>query len=137
MAYAKKGAKTENEHLLHWLKTDSLAATKLQNAESTDWEVQGFGARLFQLCLHALQYLCREKADNGRSPSHARTLRECVARLCLWGDSFDGEQLDKALDQSDDLRDVVLEHLCHIGTLVLRGKEVRHPETMTSSLSGH
>ena len=45
-------------------------------------------------------------------------------KLYLWGEVFDTGELDKALEQSDDLRDSVVDLLGTIGHLLLRGESL-------------
>ena len=49
-------------------------------------------------------------------------VKAAPGRLYLWGEPFGVGDLDKALSQSYELRENVLERLGHIGELVLRGK---------------
>lgn len=44
---------------------------------------------------------------------------EQVGRLFLWGQGFNPEKLEDALDQSKELREIVLESLCEIGKLII------------------
>lgn len=47
---------------------------------------------------------------------------EQVGRLFLWGQGFNPEKLEDALDQSKELREIALESLCEIGKLIIRGR---------------
>ena len=51
-------------------------------------------------------------SDQGRTPF---VLKDQLAKFFLWGDGFSDGRLDKALDQSDELRNTVLELLCDLG----------------------
>ena len=62
-------------------------------------------------------------SDLGRLPnskqSKARTLHDSVSNLYIWGESFRHGKLGRALGQSDELRNVVLETLCTIAKLAI------------------
>lgn len=47
---------------------------------------------------------------------------EQLGRLFLWGQGFEPEKLEDALDQSKELREMVLECLCEIGKLIIHGR---------------
>lgn len=47
---------------------------------------------------------------------------EQLGRLFLWGQGFNTEKLDDALDQSTELRELVLESLCEIGNLLIHSR---------------
>ena len=109
-----------SNHVLQWL--DAHASGLIANdAPPLDGEdEQGFVGRLYELCLRELQDFHRQQRDI--SESRSKVLRECLGRLYLWGEPFGSGGLDKALGQSDELRDNVLERLGHIGKLLLRSK---------------
>ena len=48
--------------------------------------------------------------------------KEELARLYLCGDGFADGELAKVLDHTSELRDNLLEILCEIGALLIRGK---------------
>ena len=83
---------------------------------------QGLATRLYQLGRQGLQQLCRQEGYIPRLNSSQSALREELGRLYLWGEAFENGKLDKALEQSEDLRDTVLEFLCAIGDSIIRGK---------------
>ncbi len=128
------GFKGRSDYLLQWLDADADAdaiadadvdasqsiANDGKPAEGED--DQGFGARLYHLCLRALQEFYIQKREKRTSRSRSAGLRECLGRLYLWGESFGNGELDRALEESDELRESVLERLSHIGKLLLRGK---------------
>lgn len=43
-------------------------------------------------------------------------------RLFLWGQGFEPGKLEDAFDQSNELREMVLESLCEIGKLIIHGR---------------
>ena len=83
---------------------------------------QGLATRLYQLSRQGLQQLCRQEGYIPPLNSLQSALREELGRLYLWGEAFENGKLDKALEQSEDLRDTVLEFLCAIGDSIIRGK---------------
>ena len=109
-----------SDYMLQWLDAHASGPTA-NDAPPLDGEAeQAFVGRLYGLCLRELQDFHRQQRDISKSRSNA--LRECLGRLYLWGEPFCSGALDKALGQSDELRDNVLEHLGHIGKLLLRSK---------------
>ncbi len=113
---------SRSSYTLQWL--DAHASETLTDDEppAVGEDEQGFAGRLYQSCFRILQDFYRQERDQGSSSSHSATLRECVGRLYLWGEPFGVGELDKALRQSNELRDNVLERLGHIEKLALRGK---------------
>ena len=83
---------------------------------------QGLATRLYQLGRQGLQQLCRRKEKIPRLNLSQSALREELGRLYLWGEAFENGKLEKALEQSEDLRDTVLDFLCAIGDSIIRGK---------------
>lgn len=109
-----------NNYMLQWLDAHTSGPIA-NNAPPLDGEdEQGFVGRLYGLCLRELQDFHRQQRDISKSRSNA--LRECLGRFYLWGEPFGSGDLDKALGQSDELRDNVLERLGHIGKILLRSK---------------
>ena len=49
-------------------------------------------------------------------------LKEELDKLYMWGESFGPGELDKALNESEELRDNVLDLLVNLGELVICGK---------------
>ena len=47
--------------------------------------------------------------------SSSRTMKECLGKLFLWGDGFRDWRLDCVLEESDDLREIVIASLIAIG----------------------
>ena len=111
-----------SDSLLRWLDTDASGPFANVGTPTGGEDDQGFAARLYQLCLRALQDFYRQERDKDSSRSGSIVLRECLGRLYLWAEPFGVGELDRALEQSNELRDDVLERLSHIGKLLLRGK---------------
>lgn len=124
------GFKGRSDYLLQWLDADADADADVDASRSISndgqsaggEDDQGFAARLYHLCLRALQGFYIQERGKLTSRSHSTGLRECLGRLYLWGESFGNGKLDRALEESDELRECVLERLSHIGRLLLRGK---------------
>ena len=121
-----------SDYMLQWL--DTHASGPIANdAPPLDGEdEQGFVGRLYGLCLRKLQTFHRQQRDISKSRSNV--LRECLGRLYLWGEPFGSGDLDKALGQSDELRENVLERLGRIGKLLLRSKLLSHRMCLYSHL---
>ena len=117
-----------SDDLWQWREAQAQADADASGAIANDStpaeceEHQDFAARLYQLCLRALRRCYRQERDKASPDSRSIGLRECLGRLHLWGESFDGEELDRALEQSDEVRINVLERLGHIGKILLSGK---------------
>lgn len=62
------------------------------------------------------------QVGQGISLDEQSVLREQLGKFYLWGEGFRGGSLDKAVDQSDDLRNTVLELICDIGMVLLCSK---------------
>lgn len=122
----RNGLEARSDYLLQWLDAgvgvDDTRSFAHNGASARDEDVQGFAARLYQLCLHALQDLYIREREKRKFGSQTTGLRECLGRLYLWGESFERGELDRALEESDEVRESVLERLGHIGELLLRGK---------------
>lgn len=111
-----------SRHILEWIDAQPLGPRVTGGASTGGEDDQGFTNRLYQLCLHTLQDFCCQQRNQRSSKSCYHALRECLGRLYLWGEPFGVGELDKALEQSDELRDSVIERLGHIGKLLLRSK---------------
>ena len=118
----QRGGDGHSDYLLRWLDTGACGPIANVETPAGGEDDQGFAARLYQLCLQALQAFYRQERDRHSSKSGLNILRECLGRLYLWGEPFGVGELDRALEQSDELRNNVLERLGHIGKLLLRGK---------------
>ena len=116
----------DDGRILQWLDTHPSGPAINGVAPADSEDDQGFVDRLYQLCLHALKRFYRQ-----HQPS-SNLVRECLGRLYLWGEAFGVGGLDKALRQSDELRDSVLERLGHIGKLLLRSKSFERPQGFRS-----
>ncbi len=113
------------EYMLGWLESDTSHVVNSGGPSLEDQHYQGFAAHLYSLCLNALQQLYRGERRKDSLGVRSTTLRECLGELYLWGDAFRTEELDKALDQSDEMRDTVLEQFVLVGEVLLRGKLIK------------
>ena len=83
--------------------------------------------RLYSLCLDVLQYLCMQIStrSSGNSTKSARLdmtkLHHQLQKLFLWGEAFESGQLDRALQQSEQSRSIVMELLRNIGDTIFYG----------------
>lgn len=126
ITYKNKG-NGDNDYLLQWLDANASGPIANDGIAAGSEDSQGFAARLYQLCLHALQdfYI-----SPGTGQTQLQVTFSCPERVS-WkiipvGRILGIGELDRALDQSDELRDDLLERLGHIGKLLLRGKLFGH-----------
>lgn len=111
-----------SSYMLPWLNAHASGPIANDAPPAGDEAEQEFAGRLYQLCLRALHDFYRWERDQISFSSRSDVLRECLGRLYLWGEPFAVVELDKALRQSDELSDNVLERLGHIGKLLLRSQ---------------
>ena len=86
---------------------------------------EGFASQFYSTCLQGFKQLCRQELEGYARGAQSYLLREELGKLYLWGESFNPGELDKALDEYEDLRDNVLDLLVNLGELVIRGKTSR------------
>ena len=119
------------DYIQEWLDAESSTPTSLDKEfgfTAADVEPdrqeysQALATRLYQLGRQGLQQLCRQEGSIPRLNLSQSALKEELGRLYLWGEAFENGKLDKALEQSEDLRDTVLEFLSAIGDSIIRGK---------------
>ena len=110
---------SRKEHILQWLSANDSGPTENDGTPVGGKDEQGFAGRLYELCLRALQVFYRQES---RSSSRSSILKQYLERLYLWGEPFGVGELDRALGQSDELRDNVIECLSRIGLLLLRSE---------------
>ena len=100
-----------------WLETNSFDPDAASRRSEHDDEA-GLATRLYISCRESLADMCSSEPSGPQS----LLLREELAKLYLWGQGFGPEELDTALEYSEDARDVVLNALSSIGRSLLRGK---------------
>ena len=108
------------EFMQQWL--DSNESTSVDFAGTGAGErgidrEDGFASRFYCTCLRDFQRLCHY-AHGSRS----FLLKEELDKLYMWGESFGPGDLDKALEESEELRDNVLDLLVNLGELLICGK---------------
>ena len=111
--------------LQQWLDTNEPISADFARTcageRSIDRE-EGFASRFYSTCLRGFQKLCRQEQKVYAPGSRSYLLKEELGKLYLWGESFGPGELDKALGESEELRDNVLDLLANFGELVIRGK---------------
>ena len=89
------------------------------------------------LLLLILRHLRRKCQNKGVLQPPDSTLKEELGRLFLWGEAFDKDELENALDQCEELRNDVIDLLAEVGAFLLQGKSskcaVRMPRESPSS----
>ncbi len=104
---------------------DNFKSSTLGEAAITGTEDYGFAARLHTACLRIFKlvshYTCRVSIFQ-KEATQAANVKEELGRLYLWGESFPDGDLDRALEQSDEIRNNVLDLLRGIGETLIRGK---------------
>ena len=93
--------------------------------------------QFYQCCLSALQKTCQQlsAADSLEYSPLSQVkcvLQEELGRLYLCGDGFSSGEAADALERSDDLTENILEILCGIGSLLIRGKYSLRPSIISS-----
>ena len=116
------------EFMQQWL--DSNESTSVDFAGTGTGErgidrEEGFVSRFYSTCLREFQRLCRQEQKGYAHGSRFYLLKEELDKLYMWGESFGPGELDKALDESEELRDNVLDLLVNLGELLICGKASR------------
>ena len=102
------------DYTQEWLNAECLTADikdeefkfTLADVESNHNEYdQGLATRLYLLSRESLRQICRQNRSIPRLKSSLSALKEELGRLYLWGEAFENGNLDKVLEQSEDLRD--------------------------------
>ena len=119
------GGDDHKEFMQQWL--DSNESTSVKSARTCAGEPgidrgEGFASRFYSICLRGFQQLCRQKQKEYAHGSGSYILKEELDKLYLWGESFGPGELDKALGDSEEIRDNVLDLLVNLGELVICGK---------------
>ena len=83
---------------------------------------EGFVSQFYSTCLEAFQQMCRQEQQKYAPGARSYLLEEELGKLYLWGETFGPGELDKALFESEEIRDNVLDLLVNLGELVIRGK---------------
>lgn len=81
----------------------------------------GFAWNLYDNTLKLLSILVPVNSPKV-SKKDARSLRELVGKLFLWGDGFRDGRLENVLHESDDLKETVVGELTRIGNILISSK---------------
>ena len=81
-----------------------------------------FANHLYAACLQVFIELSQELTKSGKSSSASEARNQELGKLFLWGRGFSDGQLDTLLEQSDELRNIVLDLVSTIGKLLLKGE---------------
>lgn len=126
---------SKTRYIQKWLdaRPSNVATTDGQRAhgegEGEGEGEQGFAAGLYYLCQSVMGVLCSQEQDSPSRRLQSLLLREELAKLYLWGQSFGPGELDTALDYSDDARYLVLDALGKVGRSLLLGKILETQES--------
>lgn len=106
-----------------WLDSSfSQDAAMIDEQQSCYGDEQGLASQLYHSCQCVLRDLCVERQVTRFEGLQRLLLREELAKLYLWGQSFGPGELDVALDHSDDARYITLDALGCIGQSLLHGE---------------
>ncbi len=119
-----------NALMQQWLVANASSSPSYLRVTTKETEDEGFAARLYTCCLYVFRYLCEQEAKIASTRTRSLALKEELGKLYLWGQAFGAGELDRALEQSDDLRETVLKLLGDIGQLVLRGENLAYRERL-------
>ena len=118
-------------YLHNWIDdTSQKQESELFGGHTHDFEVDDcLTIRFYACCVRVLQKICHQLSTVGSSQLEKcaldielHILQEELARLYLCGDGFADGEMGKLLDHANELRDNLLEILCEIGALLIRGK---------------
>jgi len=87
-------------------------------------EDKGIITALFDGCLQLLKVLLPITIKNGSSEFDEKTLESDIATLFFWSEEFgvSSGDLDKALQRSEEIRDLTLSVLISLGEFISDGK---------------
>ena len=105
----------------------SVDSARMCTGERCTDREEGFASQFYGTCLQGFKQLCRQELEGYAPGTQSYLLREELGKLYLWGESFSPGELDKALDEFEEIRDNVLDLLVNLGELVIRGKTSREP----------
>ncbi len=119
------GGDDHKEFMQQWLDTNKSSSVDFARTCPGERDIdreEGFASRFYSTCLRGFQQLCRQEQERYAHGSRSSLLKEELDRLYMWGESFGPGELDKALGESEEIRDNVLDLLVNLGELVIRGK---------------
>ncbi|KAL8782763.1 MAG: hypothetical protein Q9195_009578 [Heterodermia aff. obscurata] len=133
------GLANRQSYLHNWIDdTSQEQEPKLFAGRTHDLEANDcLTIRFYDCCVRVLQKICHQLSTIGPSKleknaldTELRMLQEELARLYLCGDGFADGEMGMILDHANELRDNLLEILCEIGAILIRGI----PRTMSAKL---
>lgn len=104
-----------------WLESSDSSRVINDGQLNHDEDEEGIAGQLYSSCRSVLRDLCSQEQDPPSTTAQSLSLREELAKLYLWGHSFSPGELDTALENSDDVRYIVLDTLGDVGRSLLRG----------------
>ena len=113
----------------------SVDSARMRTGERCIDREEGFASQFYSMCLQGFQQLCRQEQAVYAPGPRSYLLKEELGKLYLWGESFSPGELDKALDQYEDIRDNVLDLLVDLGELIICGKASRERRYIESRVS--
>ena len=119
------GDDDHKDFIQQWLDTNETTSVDFAGTCAGEQGInreEGLASRFYSTCLREFQQLCRQERKRYAHGSRSYLLKEELDKLYMWGESFGPGELDKALDESDELRDNVLDLLVNLGELVICGK---------------
>ncbi len=126
------GGDDRKELMQQWLDTDESISLDLgrtcAHERGIDRE-EGFASRFYSTCLRGFQQLCRQEKKGYAPGSRSYLLKEELGKLYLWGEGFAPGELDKALGESEEVRDNVLDLLVNLAELIIHGKASKGCDT--------
>ena len=106
-----EGAAASSRYAKEWVdkNEDNLRST---NGDLEGRHEQGLATRLYLGCLGIFKFVCHEESPTSSTKATLTAenngLKAELGRLYLWGEHLSDGSLDKAIDQSEELRCTVL-----------------------------
>lgn len=118
----------ERDTLAGWIDGTAIQRRADDDSDKTSQEHAGFAWSLYQHTLELFSLLLLPTLANVATltPSHdkqaEKSIKKSLGRLFLWGGGFSGGKLESVLDESESLRETVVESLTAIGTILISSK---------------
>ena len=129
--FVSRSLANEKSYLHGWIDdTSHEQESELFAGHTHDFEVNDcLTIQFYACCIRVLRAICHQlsmigpsKLEESALDVELRILQEELARLYLCGDGFADGETGKILDHASELRDNLLEILCEIGALLIRGR---------------
>ena len=118
----------DDHQIKQWLEGLATAAKNTIVSEiESQLSISGFVTHLHHSCAIGLRDLSKDVPIPEEMKTCIMALADEADRLFLWGEAFEGEKLDQAVNFSHDIRISVLESLFEIGKVILQGKSYQYP----------